>query len=410
MIGILPTELVEYTLTFCQPKDVAAFSQTCQQSRALIYESDDQFLWRELFLAAPFDDPIDSPNQDPELPRGWKGELQARIQAEALVTLSYEDMRARDHDSISNAFDTLVRVLHATSPGKVKNLDWLASTAAKSFVFNDYDRFPRFLSNTQPVHQLLLLSWDLSGFRTSKGGLRGRILDDARYFVYNLSKYSVKSNWGAFCLSGSEGGALMFTANWEHIRHCVHILQLRGGDVEFPPYDLCNAIAYSAPGSHSRASDDWAGVEGVWMRDVRFLDYGTLIDLNATADEYGNLSPYEGEFLEGFTRFQVAMKIVRDLKPEEHFVISRRPLNADKRHPRLDFIGFGMSELSLGPEGQTALRGHVDRLVDGSILWTSLSAPNLGNWSFAGFQLGGPCSASGVVGTWTTSGHNFGAL
>jgi hypothetical protein len=191
-------------------------------------------------------------------------------------------MRARDHDSISNAFDTLVRVLHATSPGKPKNLDWLASTAARSFVFNDYDRFPRFLSNTQPVHQLLLLSWDPSGFRTSNGGLRGRILDDARYFVYNLSKYSVKSNWGAFCLSGSEDGALMFTANWEHIRYCGHILQLRGKDVESPPYGLCNAIAYSAPDSHSRASDDWAGVEGVWMRDVHYLDYGTLIGTSAT--------------------------------------------------------------------------------------------------------------------------------
>ena len=29
---------------------------------------------------------------------------------------------------------------------------------------------------------------------------------------------------------------------------------------------------------------------------------------------------------------------------------------------------------------------------------------------FAGFQLGGPCSASGVVGTWTTSAHNVGAF
>ena len=93
----------------------------------------------------------------------------------------------------------------------------------------------------------------------------------------------------------------------------------------------------------------------------------------STADEYGNLSPYTGEFLEGFTRFQVAMKIVRDSKPEERFVISPRPINADKRYPRLNFVGLGMSELSLGSEGDTVLRGHVDRLVDGSILWTNVS-------------------------------------
>jgi len=94
------------------------------------------------------------------------------------------------------------------------------------------------------------------------------------------------------------------------------------------------------------------------------------------------------------------MKIVRDPKPEERFVISTRPLNADKRYPRLNVIGLGMSELSLGSEGETVLRGHVDRLVDGSILWTNvspshsfahsdysqdagqLSAPNLGNWLY----------------------------
>lgn len=276
MIGILPTELLQYTLTSCRPKDVAAFSQTCRQSRALIYESEDQFLWRELFIAVPFDDLANSPDQDPRSSIDWKGELRARVRAETLVTLSYEDMRTRDHDSVSNAFDTLTRILHSTPPGEPKNLGWLTSTAARSFVFNDYDHFPRFLSNTQPVHHLLAVSWDLWGLGMLKRGLRERILDDARYFVYNLSKYSAKSNWGAFCWSSWEGGVPIFTANWEHIKHCVVILLLHGEDVESPPYGLRNAISYSAPDSHLRASDDWAGVEGVWLRDVCFLDYTTL--------------------------------------------------------------------------------------------------------------------------------------
>ena len=70
------------------------------------------------------------------------------------------------------------------------------------------------------------------------------------------------------------------------------------------------------------------------------------------------------------------MKILRDPKPEERFVISSRPLNADKRYPRLNVIGLGMNELSLGQEGEIVLRGHVDRLVDGSILWTNVSLRN----------------------------------
>ena len=276
MIGILPTELVQHILIFCRPKDVAAFSQTCRQSRALVYESEDQFLWRELFLAFPFDDLAYSPNQDPELPDDWKSELQARVRAETLVTLSYDEMRTRDHDSISNAFDTLTGVLNSTPADGFQNLHWLTHTVTRSFVFKDYYRFPRFLSNTQPVHQLIALSWDLWGTRMLGDGLSKRIRNDARYFVYNLSKYSVKSNWGVFCWTGSEGGTPIFTANWEHIRYCVVVLLLHGKDFEPPPYCLRHAVAYTAPGSHLRANDDWAGVEGMWLRDVCFLDYTTL--------------------------------------------------------------------------------------------------------------------------------------
>lgn len=276
MIGILPTELVQYVLTFCRPKDVAAFSQTCRQSHVLVYDCEDQFLWRELFLAVPFDDLVDPPNQDPRSSGGWKGELQSRMRAETLVTLSYEDMRTGDHNSISNGFDMLTRVLLANPPSGPKNLHWLASIAARSFVFDDYDHFPHFLPNTQPIHRLLALSWDLWGLEMSKGRLRGRILNDARCFVYNLSRYSEKSNWGVFCSSGSECGVPVFTANWEHIKHCATIILLYGERPEFPPFGLHNAISYSAPDSHLRASDDWAGVEGIWLRDICFLDYRTL--------------------------------------------------------------------------------------------------------------------------------------
>ena len=68
------------------------------------------------------------------------------------------------------------------------------------------------------------------------------------------------------------------------------------------------------------------------------------------------------------------MRIVRDPKPEERFVISHRPLNADEDYPRLNVVGLGMNRLSPGQEGETVLRGHVDRLADGSILWTKVSS------------------------------------
>ena len=294
MISTLPTELVQHILVFCRPKDVATFSRTCRKSHALVYATEDQFLWREVFLAVPFDDLTESPDQDQESSGDWRSELQTRMRAETLVTLSYEDMRARDHDLVSNAFDTLTKVLNSTPPGELKNLRWMTSIAARSFVFNDYDRFPRFLSNTQPLHHLLALSWDLWGPNVSGGGPKERPLNDARHFVYNLSKYSAKSNWGAFCWTSSEGSTPIFTANWEHIKHCVTILLLHGEDIDLPPYGLRHAVAYSAPDSHLRASDDWAGVEGVWLRDVCFLDYTTLF--GGSTIRCGRFSP-NGTFL-----------------------------------------------------------------------------------------------------------------
>jgi len=60
MTSTLPTELVQRVLIFCRLKGVAAFLQTCRQSCALVYKGEDQSLWRELFLAVPFDDLTDS--------------------------------------------------------------------------------------------------------------------------------------------------------------------------------------------------------------------------------------------------------------------------------------------------------------------------------------------------------------
>lgn len=58
--GILPTEVVELILISAAtdgfPHAIAAFAQTSKFNRALVYESKDQHLWREVFLAT-FDDP-----------------------------------------------------------------------------------------------------------------------------------------------------------------------------------------------------------------------------------------------------------------------------------------------------------------------------------------------------------------
>lgn len=56
----IPPELIEKTLIICaqqgSPASIAAFSQTCRYYHAMIYQTSDHHLWREIFLTT-FDDP-----------------------------------------------------------------------------------------------------------------------------------------------------------------------------------------------------------------------------------------------------------------------------------------------------------------------------------------------------------------
>jgi len=58
-----------------------------------------------------------------------------------------------------------------------------------------------------------------------------------------------------------------------------------------------------------------------------------------------------------------------------------------------------------GIQDDTAVDGHVDRFLDGTIQWTFVSQYGNVIWMFDGVQLGGVCSAAGVVGTWTSTQH-----
>jgi hypothetical protein len=62
----IPTEVTEHVLTFLHPLDVAKFLQTCRLAYTLVYGTPDQYLWCELYLRYPFDDPCKA--LDPIMP------------------------------------------------------------------------------------------------------------------------------------------------------------------------------------------------------------------------------------------------------------------------------------------------------------------------------------------------------
>jgi hypothetical protein len=82
----IPDEITKYTLTFLHPLDIAHFSKTCHLAYALVYSTPNQYLWHQLFLEHPFNDPRNTSNyQNTCTLYNWRAGLQQRVQAELIA-------------------------------------------------------------------------------------------------------------------------------------------------------------------------------------------------------------------------------------------------------------------------------------------------------------------------------------
>lgn len=298
----LPTELIHHVLCFCTPHTVVAFSQTCRLAFTLIYDTEDQHLWREVFLSVPFDDLKDSPDYDADVPIDWKTELQRRIRASSVVAFTPEDLPLSPemNEQVSDAFESLAKVAHSaippfhtdpdSPPVPSHNMRWLTDTLARCALFYDPEHSTAFSGHSDDLERLLAY-WGTP----LRGVSTGNLHTESRCFVYDLRHYTLESNWGVYRAIGTEQinetrARYIYEANWEHVKHCVNAVLFGTkydgtGAFAHPPNPaklLCppmgfNSIrAYSAPGSFNRKPNDWAGVEGVWVRYVCFMDYSDL--------------------------------------------------------------------------------------------------------------------------------------
>ncbi|KAF9023419.1 hypothetical protein BDZ89DRAFT_167255 [Hymenopellis radicata] len=201
----IPREVIQEILTFCSPKDVAAFSQTCSFSRDLVYSSDDSYLWREL-LIREFGDPRDSlahrtlegcDNMD------WKSLLQGRIRAEHIAfqpespaavawfavqtfldmvrtSEPYSDRRPRPSMAMERLSIVLSSssILHRTFPNHPAFLDQAIAQLKAYFILSQVD------DDEEPLP---------SEHQRNK----------SRCFTYDLSNYTVESNWGPYLANGA---------------------------------------------------------------------------------------------------------------------------------------------------------------------------------------------------------------
>jgi hypothetical protein len=297
-----PTELIQHVLWCCTPRTIAAFSQTCRLAFTLVYDNENQHLWREVFLSVPFDDLEDSPDYDPSIPIDWKTELQRRIRASSVVAFTSEDLPLSPEmqEQVFDAFESLVDVAHSaipsfrtgpdSSPVPSYNMRWLTDVLTHCVLFYRPECSPDLGSHSSHLERLLAY-WGTP----LRGAPTGNLHTESRCFVYDLRKYTLESNWGVFRAVGAKRldearARYIYEANWEHIKHCVNTvlfsIKYDGAGasahppnpvkVSFPPMGFSTIRAYSAPGSFDRKPNDWAGVEGVWVRYVCFIGYSGL--------------------------------------------------------------------------------------------------------------------------------------
>lgn len=263
-IRTIPIELVERVLTFCRPWDVAAFSCSCRWAHAIVYRDHrtDQYLWRELFLSHPFDDPrknCGTQKTDPTTIH-WTEEMTRRLKARWAAHSEYATRCQK-----LTAVETFVAVVHGASPAirnpgtpHSYNIQWVQDVLRESDILKrDADVSPSECGLYAKLRSYIALSLDIGEDEQTKLKLRKR-RNESRTYVYDVRNYT-RQSWGPYFDDGR--------VDWRHLENLINVIVLNLRDLPAPwthirpPLGLEATRAYSAPGGCS-SKEDWARVEG----------------------------------------------------------------------------------------------------------------------------------------------------
>jgi hypothetical protein len=283
MLLELPTEVLEAIILDCavaQPTILASLAQTCRALRALISHPTDQHLWRTIFLLN-FDDPrcvlaVERGISQELVSFDWQRETQRRYRAQfrmdrAAVTEMEEFDEVVDEDVADTLFNVALTMLPATSDVTSLNAEWLAERMRAALLPN---------ATTQHRAKLYILA-SLLPVRTSASlpPVSFRSADTrlpSRAFTYDMRNYVEETKWGPW-LSTKAG-----SVNWIHLWHLIDVLRHNAHERvndNIPNTSVEHLRAYSVPKLDEEPDhqwDDWAGVQGTWLRAVSFMDYRDL--------------------------------------------------------------------------------------------------------------------------------------
>ncbi|KIK99923.1 hypothetical protein PAXRUDRAFT_822197 [Paxillus rubicundulus Ve08.2h10] len=410
-LGFLPIslEITEHALTFCHPRDVASFSQTCRRAWLLVYNNADQYLWRRLFLLYPFDDPRKTQCGFCEhTDFDWMTELRQRIRAETIARSARstpEELLAALH-----VFLGVVRSAPPVTRGCERvpssSLLWVVDVLQSTNMLQrpPFSQWPT-CQTLARLRSYLALTLDEYDDEDEEGKQRMKLLRArSRGQVYDLSNYNRDNDWGPFMPRTGE-------ADWFHIECVVNVIscnitELEGRFVDIrPPCGLGATRAYSAPHATTRPPYDWAGVEGNWRRFISFLDYRDFFDFNF--HRRGNCMPFfeDTSILEATRLIELELHLISPYTLPNYYDLDRFPDSEDPKYPTLYFSGPSWGVHA----NETMVVGSVYMAHDGVVHWRFASVHEAHmQWRSEGLQIGGIASATGVVGTWIGAHHEHG--
>ncbi|KAI9460482.1 hypothetical protein BJY52DRAFT_1148041 [Lactarius psammicola] len=386
-LTLIPQEIIERVLAFLDPLDVASFSQTSRQHNNLVYHSGDTHLWRELYLAQPFDDPRFA--LTPHLERvpmeniDWKGSLRAIIRARTVLN---DPTKCRPGERVT-ILRTLIAMLRGATPAPSfcektlsKNLVWLVAMLRDGTLLDD-GSLPSSTTEAQ------LRAYLLVHIGLIPSDARNVNKAAARAFVYDLRNYCFDGSFGPYFPDGNG------CVNWVHIHAihrtmAMHLVNLRETEpFVFPliPMSMPYCQSVIPQGLDLKKVNDWAGVEGLWHCSFCFVDHRELLHHRGPLD----ISMFQDpEFRDAFRVLPVYFHIIGFEEDPE------RPTR-----PRLVFAGEVRG-------GQT-MNGRIEMTPDEHLRWKWVCGEGGQSvWSCDGVQVGGVRSSYGVLGSWTTVFHD----
>lgn len=265
----------------CDPSEVAQAAQTCSALRTLIYSSQDSKLWRDLYLAQPFDDLRKCVSQCGQPAQvDWERNLKRLVRAREVVA----NLSLLEPGELEEVLQTLLMMV-LYHPPQSSNADTISVSSLNLRWIVDIFQQHGFIDRAEKMTSLTFRERQLLSRLHCYYGLTERDMEhqarvDSRVYVYTMRNYRPENEYGPFLFDGA--------VNWEHMQALHHVVSMHlidmsketGREFFVFPMSLPQMqimIPGVSDGEEGKEDEDWVGLEGSWMVSICFCDHSDLL-------------------------------------------------------------------------------------------------------------------------------------